>query len=358
MVLLKKVNSADRCMMAFGLQEPDRVPVTCIPFTIGAKMAEVTVDKYAKDAKLLAKGQIVLHKKFGIDTLIPFSDISQIAEAWGTTTKYVETSTPYTVKFVVNKPEDWEKLDVISVQEWWERGRVGLTLEASLTCIDEVESTAPVLCIVPSPLTLASWIGGLSRISMDMKRAPELVHRGLDILAESCINLCKAYYDVGIATAIFACTRATADMYTVKQYLEYGMRYDLKLFGTCKDFMTYFVHVCGREPYLEMIGFNYPSVLGINYWDRGSSYDLSYGKKTIGKKVAVVGGLDQTRTLIYGTPEEVEAQALDAIRNCGQGGGFLLAPGCELPHITPVENIAAMVRAAEKYGRYPLKFQK
>jgi uroporphyrinogen decarboxylase len=56
--------------------------------------------------------------------------------------------------------------------------------------------------------------------------------------------------------------------------------------------------------------------------------------------------------LLNGTPEEVEGEGRRCIRSAAQGGGFILGSGCEVPRNTPPENLKAMVRAAEKYGRY------
>jgi len=60
------------------------------------------------------------------------------------------------------------------------------------------------------------------------------------------------------------------------------------------------------------------------------------------------------RTLLNGTSEEVEEECQEMIAKAGPGGGYILsASGC-LSEDTPIENIEAMVRTAEKYGHYPI----
>ncbi len=356
MVKIKKENMtpADRVMLAMGLEEPDRVPVGFLPLTIGARLAGATIDKFSNSAELMAKGQVVLYEKFLADFLLPFPDVSTIAEGWGTKTKFVEESTPYTVEFSVKKPEDWEEVDVITPNEWaTERGRLPLVLRAQDILMDKYESEVPILGIMASPVTIASWIAGLSMVSKDMIKNPELLNIGLDKIADSMINLVKAYYDNGIAVCYMACTRATRDIYGLTQYVDFGVTYDLKVLNSCKDYMTFMGHVCGREPYLELLTPLYPFV-GVNFWDRGAVYDLAFAKKKYGDRIPLIGGVDQTRTLLYGTREQVEAECVDAIRQAAVGGGFLLAPGCELSHDTPDANIAAMTKAAREYGTYPI----
>ncbi len=45
----------------------------------------------------------------------------------------------------------------------------------------------------------------------------------------------------------------------------------------------------------------------------------------------------------------------EAIEILGEGGGLILSSGCDILQETPSENMAAMVQAASKYGRYPIQ---
>jgi uroporphyrinogen decarboxylase len=58
---------------------------------------------------------------------------------------------------------------------------------------------------------------------------------------------------------------------------------------------------------------------------------------------AVIGGLNQWRTLRDGTPEESLAEARDAVLQTG-GRGLIVGPGCVLPMNTPDPNVAAVIR--------------
>ncbi len=83
-------------------------------------------------------------------------------------------------------------------------------------------------------------------------------------------------------------------------------------------------------------------------WDDGTSMPpLGEGKRLVGK--AVVGGIDQWGTLQRGTPEEVRAQAFQAIEACG-GRGMMLAGGCTYPVTVPEGNLIAARRAVEEYA--------
>jgi len=60
--------------------------------------------------------------------------------------------------------------------------------------------------------------------------------------------------------------------------------------------------------------------------------------------LAVMGGLGQRASLLYGPPHEVEAEARRAVAETG-GRGLLLAPGCSVPTRAKDINLAAMVPA-------------
>ncbi|HIQ05000.1 MAG TPA: hypothetical protein EYH31_04790 [Anaerolineae bacterium] len=97
----------------------------------------------------------------------------------------------------------------------------------------------------------------------------------------------------------------------------------------------------------------YPDT-GIDALHLAPEIDIGEAKQRIGDRVCLIGNMHQLRTLLNGTPDEVEQECRKLIAKAGPGGGYILsASGC-LSEGTPLKNIEAMVRAAEKYGRYPI----
>jgi uroporphyrinogen decarboxylase len=79
-----------------------------------------------------------------------------------------------------------------------------------------------------------------------------------------------------------------------------------------------------------------------NWDDRATPPSLAEGRALV--PGAVIGGLNQWKTLCDGTPEQAVAEAQDAIAQTG-GVGLIVGPGCVLPTGTPDPNVAAVVRA-------------
>ena len=61
--------------------------------------------------------------------------------------------------------------------------------------------------------------------------------------------------------------------------------------------------------------------------------------------VKILGNVSSKKTLVFGTPAEVKAEAINAI----QAGVDLLEPGCGISSITPLANVKAFVEAAKEY---------
>jgi len=74
-------------------------------------------------------------------------------------------------------------------------------------------------------------------------------------------------------------------------------------------------------------------------------------KRDFGKDLAFWGGLDVIHLLPRGTPRQVEDEVKRHIDALAPGGGYVLAPSHMIPRGTPPENVLAMYRTAQSYGR-------
>jgi uroporphyrinogen decarboxylase len=67
-----------------------------------------------------------------------------------------------------------------------------------------------------------------------------------------------------------------------------------------------------------------------------------------------MGNIDCTHLLPTGTTAEVEKAVRDTISVAAPGGGYILSSSNTIHPSCKGENYVAMVRAAHKYGRYPV----
>lgn len=91
---------------------------------------------------------------------------------------------------------------------------------------------------------------------------------------------------------------------------------------------------------------------GIHPLEKHAGVDIVAVKKKYGDHICLMGNVDTSYTLPYGTPQEVEEEVKKLIEAVAPGGGFILRASNLLTSDIPQVNVLAMYYAAEKYGVY------
>jgi len=117
--------------------------------------------------------------------------------------------------------------------------------------------------------------------------------------------------------------------------------------------ITHF-HCCGPERTLVKIAAEETDLSSIEPLETPPMGDceLRELKQSFGQKLALKGNLHTTDVMLRGSVQQVEDACKRAIDDAAEGGGFVLSTADQTPRDTPDENIIAMQRVAETYGRY------
>lgn len=109
------------------------------------------------------------------------------------------------------------------------------------------------------------------------------------------------------------------------------------------------LHCCGHfKTYLPDLA--QTKISAIHPMQRTANMDLRWVKENYGARFGLIGNIDSSRTLPFGTPEEVIAEAKEAIEIAAPGGGYILASDHSLHDGISVENILALRQAGRDYG--------
>lgn len=343
-----QMTGLERVHAALNHESLDRVPVSGMGWTIGAMSGGYTTSEYAQDANKMARGQIAFYEKTGVDLLHPTSDMGQMAEGFGVKMLYKDGLTPMLDEFAVEEPEQWEELEVLDP---YTDGRMMVSIEAVEIIRDELGDSASIMPYAPSPLTSATHVRAMENVMIDIVMYPDLLRKGLEVMADTVIDYMDAMIDAGADGILYATTRASAEIVTQGQYEEFGFDYDKYVLDSIslQNGMN-ILHVCGVEPLFQMLS-ELPNCNGINWWDMGSNLNMREAKEQFGENVCLVGGLDQTDALLYGTIEEVREEARTSIKE-GLGDdmtGMILAPGCEVSPENPLDKIRAAAEEAHHF---------
>jgi uroporphyrinogen decarboxylase len=96
----------------------------------------------------------------------------------------------------------------------------------------------------------------------------------------------------------------------------------------------------------EASPWHHPSVLSF-----GHEVDLEVASKYFPEDI-IYGNVEPT-VIQTGTPQQIYELSKTAIKKGKKApGGFILGPGCDLPPLTPPENMHAITRAVSDFGWY------
>ncbi|RME74308.1 MAG: uroporphyrinogen decarboxylase [Chloroflexi bacterium] len=242
---------------------------------------------------------------------------------------------PRLKKPVIREPEDWRHLNTLSPTE----GTYGDILEAvRLLSAQLNRDDAPVLMTIFSPMTIAYKLAG-DVLLEHLQTHPTDVQIGLATIAETTSRFASAVIEAGAHGIFFATQFSRADLLSEKMCMDFVVRYDLIALERVKNQpVPLIVHLHGRNIYFDTVN-HYPAhAVSWHSHETGPTLEeaLTRTDKTL------MTGLDR-RLLEHGTPEEVVAQAANAIRATG-GRRLILAPPCVIPPATPAANLEALAR--------------
>lgn len=82
--------------------------------------------------------------------------------------------------------------------------------------------------------------------------------------------------------------------------------------------------------------------------------DLKHCKETYGDKLSLVGNMDSSRLLPYGTRDDVIAATKQCLRDGAPGGGYMFSPCTDLTDSCKLGNVEVMMATYKRYRQYPI----
>ena len=257
---------------------------------------------------------------------------------WGTRTVW-EGNNEGTRRYVfhpIQQPEQWGQLKPLDPRT----GSLGVMLEALRLIRQGLGPDIPVIQTIFSPIAQAKNLAG-PHFLHHLRLYPDAVRAGLQVITETTCRFVEVIRDL-VDGIFYAVQWADASHLSREEYRTFGRPYDLRILETAQPFWFNLLHVHGEAIYFEEF-VDYP-VQALNWHDRETWPSLREGKNRF--PAAVVGGISRMETLLRGTPEQVQAQAQDAIHQT-EGRRFILGTGCVTPITTPLCNLRATRAAVE-----------
>jgi uroporphyrinogen decarboxylase len=327
---MKQMSRRERLTAAINRQPVDRVP-----YAVWRHFPAVD-----RSPAGLAQSTLRFHEHYGSDFLKITPRGGYAVQAWGCVEadEILDDGHRACATCAVRDADDWKK--ITSLDPGSAPGYVEEIETIVRLGFDRRIGDAPVLPTIFSPLSLARKLSG-KRLTADLREHPSAVTSALEAICETQIRFADLALREGVSGIFYSIQAASHSVNREEDYARFGEPYDrrfLESLGT-RSILT-IIHCHG-----DALMFDRLAALPGHAWnwdDRSTPPSLGQGKARV--RGAVIGGLDQTKTLRRGTPEDAVVHVNDAITQTG-GLGLIVGPGCVLAMNTPDASVAAVVRA-------------
>jgi len=204
---------------------------------------------------------------------------------------------------------------------------------------------------------ISSREGGLEKVLEDLLEHPsffERLHREfIEHSKERVKALCKA--TTKFDELFIGCSYASIPILSPKMYREWEVPFLEEMAQTAHSFgKPLHLHQHGRlKDIIADIARTGVDLLCPLEVPPLGDVELRWVKREFGDKLALKGGV-RPQILCQGTPEEIEKEVEECIRQAAEGGGFILGTGDQVHRDTPLKNIVLMRELCKRYGKYPI----
>ena len=312
------------------------MPILSFP---GIQLTGHTVDEMVRSGHLQAVCMEAIARKFNTAAAFSLMDLSVEAEAFGSPIHYSGDEVPTVTAALIHDEEEAEALQIPDVGA----GRTGECV-SGIREVSSLITDRPVLAGIIGPYSLAGRLLDMTEIMILCYEEPEMVETVLDKATEFLVKYAQAFKDAG-ANGI-AIAEPAAGLLSPGLIEVFSTPYVKRSCEAVEDdpFMVLY-HNCGNViPLLENI-----KEIGAGGYSFGNAVDLEETLKVIPEDNIVIGNIDPAGIIRNGTPEQIRKETLSLMERCCKYPNFVIASGCDIPPMTPLENIEAFFQAVEEF---------
>ena len=321
-----------------GTGEKKAMPILSFPCV---SLLGISVRELIASSELQAKGMKAVADRTDAAASVSFMDLSVEAECFGAKVVVSDDEVPTVEGRIIDDIADADTIEVPAIGS----GRTSIYIDAikkakSLIC------DRPVLAGMIGPYSLAARLLDVSEIMMDCYDDPDSSHVVLEKATEFLTEYARAYKEAGADGIVMA--EPVAGLLSPALEEEFSSPYIKKIVDAVQDesFIVIY-HNCGDNvpKMLESI-----TSTGCAAYHFGNAVDMERDIiPGVSPDTVVMGNVDPAGTLRMGTPEKVREETAALLARCSKYENFVLSSGCDIPPMTPWENIDAFFEASRDY---------
>ncbi|SDF58244.1 uroporphyrinogen decarboxylase family protein [Sporomusa acidovorans] len=325
------MNGKERVLKTLQFEPVDRTPWVPYAGVQTANLIGVDAETYLKSADNIVKGIMKAYEMYQPDGLPIVFDVQMEAEALGCVLKWAKDNPP-AVDVHVLEHKELSELKLPTERD----GRYPIALEAARRLVAELGDKVALYALICGPFTLALHLKGTALFSDMIKR-----HEKVDELLAFCLQVCKDLSGMYAATGvdIIAVVDPMTSQIAPKQFERFVKPVTTELNRYVKSLGLKVTSFCCGNATKNIELMCQTETNGIAFDENVS---LAYAKDIATKyKVSYGGNLPLTTVMMFGSPLENVEEARKEIE-IGQGVGYILSPGCDIPFDTPINNLVAI----------------
>ncbi|MDP3912488.1 MAG: uroporphyrinogen decarboxylase family protein [Bacteroidota bacterium] len=316
---------------AISLKPVARIPWVPFVGVHGGYLIGMDAEEYLKSSKYMIAGlnkAIELYKPDGIPVSF---DLQLEAEILGCKLKWAKENPPAVISHPLVEGTLLSSLKLPEAHE----GRIPLVLETTRA----LRANHPEIALyglITGPFTLALHLLGTD-IFMKLFDDPEYVMEVMNFCTDVAIKYSEMLIDAGCD--VIAVVDPMTSQIDPLSFETFVTPFASRIFDFVREkqkLSSFFV--CGHaQQNIEAMCDCHPDNISID-----ENIPLEFVKEiALSKNISFGGNMKLTVVLLMGDPDDAKHDAL-ACMDSGGNLGFILAPGCDLPMQTPIENIQAV----------------
>ena len=320
------------------LKSSRKKPMPILSFP-GAGLIGKSVEELVRSGHEQACCMKAIADKFNTAAAFSLMDLSVEAEAFGAEVIFTSDEVPTMHGALLHDEEEARELAVPQIGA----GRTGECIKGMKEACSLI-TDRPIFAGIIGPYSLAGRLLDMTEIMILCYEEPELVELVLEKATQFLIEYAKAFKEAG-ANGI-AMAEPAAGLLSPALIEEFSNPYVERIRNAVEDESFLFLyHNCGSVvPLAEQI-----EALDVKAYSFGNAIDIEDMLKTLPADRLIMGNIDPAGILRKGTPQRIEAETAALLERCSKYPNFVLSSGCDIPLQTPIENLEAFFRAAEKF---------
>ena len=300
----------------------------------------ITVRQLISDSDLQVKGMKAIADRTDALASVSFMDLSVEAECFGATVVVSDDEVPTVKGRIVTSEEDAEALAIPAIGS----GRTSIYVDAIQKAKEQI-TDRPVFAGMIGPFSLAARLFDVSEIMIECYDEPDAVHTVLEKASAFLIEYAKAYKAAGADGIVMA--EPVSGLLSPALEQEFSSPYVKAIVDAVQDdtFLVIY-HNCGNNTPKMTESF---LSFGAAAYHFGNAVDMQTMLGKFPLNVPVMGNVDPAGILRMGTPETVKEATRALLEKCSSYENFVLSSGCDIPPMTPWENIDAFFASAKEY---------